>query len=99
MFRWGIILALAVLALDQLTKAMIVANIAESTAGSLDIREITPFFNIWHVRNSGMAFSLGNFNDGGRYFIGILAFMPQTRSTRASYFSSHATWLEKYLSG
>ncbi|MAW53672.1 MAG: signal peptidase II [Geminicoccus sp.] len=75
MFRWGIILALAVLALDQLTKAMIVANIAESTAGSLDIREITPFFNIWHVRNSGMAFSLGNFNDGGRYFIGILAFV------------------------
>lgn len=75
MLRWGIILALVVLALDQVSKAFIVALIDQSTAGNLDIREITPFFNIWHVRNSGIAFSLGNFNDGGRYFIGILAFV------------------------
>jgi len=75
MFRWGILLALLVLALDQATKFMIVAFVDQSYAGNLDIREITPFFNIWHVRNSGMAFSLGNFNDGGRYFIGILAFV------------------------
>lgn len=75
MLRWGIILALVVLALDQVSKAFIVALIDQSTAGNLDIREITPFFNIWHVRNSGIAFSLGNFNEGGRYFIGILAFV------------------------
>jgi len=75
MLRWGILLALVVLALDQVTKAFIVALIDQSTAGNLDIREITPFFNIWHVRNSGIAFSLGNFSDGGRYFIGILAFI------------------------
>ena len=75
MFRWGILLALLVLALDQATKFMIVAFVDQSYAGNLDIREITPFFNIWHVRNSGIAFSLGNFNDGGRYFIGILAFV------------------------
>lgn len=75
MLRWGIILALVVLALDQVSKAFIVALIDQSTAGNLDIRKITPFFNIWHVRNSGIAFSLGNFNDGGRYFIGILAFV------------------------
>lgn len=74
MLRWGILLALVVLTLDQVTKAVIVALIDQSTAGNLDIREITPFFNIWHVRNSGIAFSLGNFSDGGRYFIGILAF-------------------------
>ena len=75
MLRWGLILALAVLALDQVTKALIVANIAESTSAGLDIREITSFFNIWHVRNSGIAFSLGNFNDVGRYAIGTLAFI------------------------
>ena len=74
MFRWGLLLALAVLALDQLTKALIVANSPQSTAAGLDIRELTPFFDIWPVRNSGIAFSLGNFSDGGRYFIGILAF-------------------------
>ncbi|MGB1146626.1 MAG: signal peptidase II [Alphaproteobacteria bacterium] len=75
MLKWGWLLALAALAADQVTKALIVANIPVSTAGNLDIREITPFFNIWHVRNSGIAFSLGNFNDGGRYAIGILAFV------------------------
>ena len=57
MFRWGILLALLVLALDQATKFMIVAFVDQSYAGNLDIREITPFFNIWHVRNSGIAFS------------------------------------------
>ena len=75
MLRWGILLALVVLALDQATKFLIVALIDQSYAGNLDIREITPCFSIWHVRNSGSAFSLGKFNDGGRYFIGILAFV------------------------
>ena len=47
MLRWGILLALVVLALDQATKFLIVALIDQSYAGNLDIREITPFFNIW----------------------------------------------------
>ncbi|MGB1155257.1 MAG: signal peptidase II [Alphaproteobacteria bacterium] len=75
MLRWGILLALAVLALDQVTKWWIVVNIDQPTAFDLNKTRITSFFNIWHVRNSGIAFSIGNFNAGGRYAIGILAFV------------------------
>ncbi len=75
MLRWGILLALAVLAADQVTKALIVANFPIYSATTPKIEEITPFLNIWHVRNSGIAFSIGNFSDGGRYIIGALAFV------------------------
>ena len=74
MLRWGILLALAVLAADQVTKALIVANLPIYSAATPVVIDVTPFLNIWHVRNSGIAFSIGNFNDGGRYFIGALAF-------------------------
>ena len=74
MLRWGILLALAVLAADQVTKALIVANLPIFSAATPAVIDVTPFLNIWHVRNSGIAFSIGNFNDGGRYFIGALAF-------------------------
>ena len=73
MFRWGWLVALSALALDQVTKAIIVARIPESVIGSLSIIEVTSFFNIWHVRNSGIAFSIGNFSEGGRFFLGALA--------------------------
>lgn len=75
MFKWGWVLALAVLAADQVTKFFVVAFIPEYAGQPGQPIEITPFFNIWHVRNSGIAFSLGNFNDGGRYAIGLLAFV------------------------
>ena len=74
MLRWGILLALVVLAADQVTKALIVANLPIYSAATPVVIDVTPFLNIWHVRNSGIAFSIGNFNDGGRYFIGALAF-------------------------
>ena len=74
MLRWGILLALAVLAVDQVTKALIVANLPIYSAATPVVIDVAPFLNIWHVRNSGIAFSIGNFNDGGRYFIGALAF-------------------------
>ncbi|MEC8274326.1 MAG: signal peptidase II [Pseudomonadota bacterium] len=74
MLRWGILLALAVLAADQVTKALIVANLPIYSAATPVVIDVTPFLNLWHVRNSGIAFSIGNFNDGGRYFIGALAF-------------------------
>lgn len=74
MLRWGILLALAVLAADQVTKALIVANLPIYSAATPVVIDVAPFLNIWHVRNSGIAFSIGNFNDGGRYFIGALAF-------------------------
>ena len=75
MLRWGILLALAVLAADQVTKALIVANLPIFSASTPVVIDVTPFLNIWHVRNSGIAFSIGNFNDSGRYFIGALAFV------------------------
>ncbi len=74
MLQWGILLALVVLAADQVTKALIVANLPIYSAATPVVIDVTPFLNIWHVRNSGIAFSIGNFNDGGRYFIGALAF-------------------------
>ena len=58
MLRWGILLALAVLAADQVTKALIVANLPIFSAATPAVIDVTPFLNIWHVRNSGIAFSL-----------------------------------------
>ena len=67
MRRW-LIIAGVVVALDQVTKYLIVANMALH-----QFFEITSFFNIVYVRNTGAAFSM--FADAGGwqrfFFIGV----------------------------
>ena len=74
MVRGGGRRALAGRAADEVTKARVGGELPISSAATPVVIDVAPFLNIWHVRNSGIAFSIGNFNDGGRYFIGALAF-------------------------
>lgn len=53
---WPIILAVAVIALDQITKALIVKYIPTYTIGAQFFGD---FLRIIHVRNTGVAFSVG----------------------------------------
>ena len=53
---WPILLALAVIALDQISKALIVAYIPLGTIGSQFFGD---FLRIIHVSNTGVAFSVG----------------------------------------
>ena len=50
------LLSFLILALDQLTKAWVVATIAENSVG---YRLFGDFLEIWHVRNTAIAFSMG----------------------------------------
>ncbi len=50
------LLTLFVLLLDQLTKAWVVAHIPENTVG---YKLFGDFLEIWHVRNTAVAFSMG----------------------------------------
>lgn len=48
-----LLVSLAVIALDQFTKHLIVTHV-----GPYEVIEVTSFFNIVHVRNTGSAFSM-----------------------------------------
>lgn len=50
------LLSLLVLVVDQLTKAWVVATIPENTVG---YKLFGDFLEIWHVRNTAIAFSVG----------------------------------------
>lgn len=55
--RWlPFILTAAIIALDQITKAIVVAKIP---LGTIAASYFGDFFQIWHVRNKAVAFSLG----------------------------------------
>lgn len=54
-----LILTAAILILDQVTKAIIVANVPRLETGGEIIEVIGDFFRIIHVRNLGIAFSIG----------------------------------------
>ena len=53
---WPISLAILVIILDQVTKILIVSNITRNTIG---IQFFGDFLRIIHVRNTGVAFSVG----------------------------------------
>lgn len=53
---WPISLAILVIILDQITKILIVSNITRNTIG---IQFFGDFLRIIHVRNTGVAFSVG----------------------------------------
>ena len=53
---WPISLAILVVILDQVTKILIVSNISRNTIG---IQFFGDFLRIIHVRNTGVAFSVG----------------------------------------
>ncbi|MFA6844165.1 MAG: signal peptidase II [Sphaerochaetaceae bacterium] len=52
-----LLLTLGILLVDQLSKAWIVAHIPENTIG---YKLFGDFLEIWHVRNSAVAFSMGS---------------------------------------
>lgn len=60
--RFLIIVALAALALDQVTKAIVVANVARGTSWPSD-----GFFRVTHIGNTGSAFGL--FDDSNSFLI------------------------------
>lgn len=53
------LLAVAIIALDQITKAIIVASVERLEYGGPVIEVLGDFFRIIHVRNLGIAFSIG----------------------------------------
>ncbi|HEX3729943.1 MAG TPA: signal peptidase II, partial [Opitutaceae bacterium] len=55
-YRWLLLIAAAVLALDQLSKAWIVAHLAFGGPAAIVI--IPGFFDLIHVGNTGAAWSL-----------------------------------------
>jgi signal peptidase II len=59
------ILTAAILLVDQVTKAIVVANIARLEEGGPIIEVMGEFFRIVHVRNLGIAFSIGHGLDPG----------------------------------
>ncbi|MEX0710525.1 MAG: signal peptidase II [Chloroflexota bacterium] len=83
--------ALAILVADQLTKALVVANLAVGE----QMRVIGDLVQIWHVRNAGAAFSL--FQGGMLLFIvvsvlsvGMVVYFHRTLRDRG-------TWLHVVL--
>lgn len=82
---------LVVLAFDQLTKALVVANMP--LGGSVPV--IGDFVLLWHVRNEGAAFSL--FQGGTLLFlvVTIVAFGMIVYFHRA--FAGHSLWLQALL--
>ena len=54
------ILTAAILLVDQVTKAIVVANVERLGQGGPVIEVIGDFFRIIHVRNLGIAFSIGH---------------------------------------
>jgi signal peptidase II len=64
---WPISLAILVIILDQVTKILIVSNITRNTIG---IQFFGDFLRIIHVRNTGVAFSVGaTWTDTARRFL------------------------------
>lgn len=66
--RWLFLLwvALNIIILDQLTKAIVVANLVPGEKW-MPIEAIQPYFTITYITNTGAAFGL--FQDGGTFFI------------------------------
>jgi signal peptidase II len=52
-----LLLTAGIVALDQITKAWVVAHIPENTVG---YKLFGDFLEIWHVRNTAVAFSMGS---------------------------------------
>ena len=67
--RAGVWVALAALALDQLSKYLLRSYVVP-TSWSLVV--VTPFFNISHAWNHGVSFSLFASSEGGRRWLLIL---------------------------
>ncbi|MET0181691.1 MAG: signal peptidase II [Caulobacterales bacterium] len=79
MFRFGLILAVAVLVLDQISKWWILGPMAFSPAGCREIHlgcgfvELTPIFDLRMVWNEGVSFGLLSANsDFGRWALVLL---------------------------
>ncbi len=71
--KWMLLLAVAflVILLDQVTKALVVANLALYEEW-MPIEALRPYFTIHHIRNTGAAF--GIFPEGGTFFM-VVAFI------------------------
>ncbi len=69
MLKLGLVTALAVAVLDQLSKALIVAHFAGSAFGG---EKLTPFFNLVFTLNRGISFGLFNAAPGAA---GLNAFL------------------------
>lgn len=71
--KWILMLAVAltVILLDQVTKALVVANLALNEEW-MPIEALRPYFTIHHIRNTGAAF--GIFPEGGTFFM-VVAFI------------------------
>ena len=63
------ILTLALVAVDQISKALVIKYIPLNQVGASFFND---FILIWHVRNTGAAFSLGA---GGSVFLRVLFFV------------------------
>ena len=72
MLKLGLITALVVTILDQLTKGLILAHFAGRAVG---VEAITPFFNLVLTLNHGMSFGLfnGATGAGGRFSVMIFS--------------------------
>ena len=80
--------------LDQLTKALVRQNIALGTS-----IEVTPFFNLCHVRNTGAAFSfLGDAGGWQVYFFAGFALIVSAVVVKMLYSYSRDFWLPVFLS-
>lgn len=68
--KFLLFLTLPLYFLDQLTKALVVKYI-ELDFGRI---EITPFFNLTHIRNEGVAFGMANGSPWANVVFGIVSF-------------------------
>lgn len=81
------ILTAVLLVVDQVTKAIIVATVPRLETGGPIIEVIGDFFRIIHVRNPGIAFSIGrDLGDGLRRVLFILAPVVVIAALIAYYF-------------
>lgn len=93
-FASFLIFALVLIGLDQLTKALVKQSIAYGTS-----IEITPFFNLCHVVNTGAAFSfLGEAGGWQLYFFVGFALVICAVVLKMLYQHSREFWLPACLS-
>jgi signal peptidase II len=69
--KYILLLTIPLYLLDQLTKALVVKHI-ERDYGRI---EITPFFNLTHIRNEGVAFGMANGSPWANLVFGIVSFV------------------------
>ena len=68
--KYILFLTLPLYLLDQLTKALVVKHI-ELNFGRV---EVTPFFNLTHIRNEGVAFGMANGSPWANVVFGLISF-------------------------